>query len=1134
MAIPTLPDDCRLLRAWCRGDAQALADLIQRHRDMVYGLACRLTGNASDADDLCQDVFVALAKHARVVRHCAAWLATVTRHRADALCRHRNRNAGTDLTCLAAAPEEDRAGRQRMVQAAMDALSEEDRELLSLRFYANRTQEEMAGQLGLSQPTVHRRLERAMERLRQRLEPVGLGLPGLALFGPATTPETTIANLGRVALSAPAASTVSTSMIGFGLAVAILATVVLGWLVWSHRQPVGRSMAIPPADAAEEGGLIDTPVRLILRRDPPAEVAWRLGEALPAGCRLRFVLPRVRLTRTWMDGWYSHEENILRSEARPPWTTWSTSEPTPLRRVLDDLARQQGWSWKLLGDCVVMQEPADPKRLSALALELDQAACRRLPDTIHYVGNVLVDMTDEKPERRAAALRTLETSLASDQLQLGAGKKIIVENELPGPWCVRNASLEDEDQGIWALVIPHLLSAPDARTLAVRMVADCWGSAEWTWRSSVANSSFGIALKTGRSVLPLGSPLRALQTDLAIEALIRGCCEQPRSPLHRSLAAMLAGEIGYPWAGARLRTWLDGAKGLDRQMLLAGLASLGDPELRSLWLEILAEDPAEARSTLILPIATIGLRRLGPSPATAVRPELPRLAKTGTAPTDSWLRLWIASLPADCDPMVLPLLQQGDWWPLIGAGLVHRPAQGLAASSLWMAMHATPNEVTAEAVVSVIQALLRLPDAGTVLPKLVPWWQANRENLFADDDADPDWSRQDRPLVQAASWIRDPQAADILMHLAQSPTSRSLALRMLAQIRLPEAMRAMQGLCTGQVEQDPALVQAISESNEQPWEAVLLAVLPRLDATGCTAVWNGLPLHRGDDLPAAILRRILDDPDLARRLLLKPNPLCTPVILKAIRSLIDNDSIPLTSRSALLYLLANLDDPTATRCLYELGTNARHPYLRATAVHADPLLKELARERLHDSDAQVRRYAIASLWSQLAKEPVIRSVLGLATTDPTPAVRATAIVTLRLLAQRLPPVDKETPLLKGAAASALLAEIERARTQEVDPVLRRIWSEDLVRLIHSPLVELGCPGEQPVCALSLRGCGIIQAGDQGTVISCENMDFRRYDALRQPSRHEPGCRCHDRVGFTLMPPYPEGDPGLPADPFGDG
>ena len=53
--------DADLVAAAAAGSRDAFEALLRRHYDRVHGLAWRLTGSRSDADDVAQDVCLALA-----------------------------------------------------------------------------------------------------------------------------------------------------------------------------------------------------------------------------------------------------------------------------------------------------------------------------------------------------------------------------------------------------------------------------------------------------------------------------------------------------------------------------------------------------------------------------------------------------------------------------------------------------------------------------------------------------------------------------------------------------------------------------------------------------------------------------------------------------------------------------------------------------------------------------------------------------------------------------------------------------------------------------------------------------------------------------------------------------------------
>ena len=68
--------DLHLLRRYAGvRDAEAFAELVARHRDMVYATCSRVLANAADAEDSTQECFLRLARHAASIRtSVAGWL----------------------------------------------------------------------------------------------------------------------------------------------------------------------------------------------------------------------------------------------------------------------------------------------------------------------------------------------------------------------------------------------------------------------------------------------------------------------------------------------------------------------------------------------------------------------------------------------------------------------------------------------------------------------------------------------------------------------------------------------------------------------------------------------------------------------------------------------------------------------------------------------------------------------------------------------------------------------------------------------------------------------------------------------------------------------------------------------------
>lgn len=88
------PQDDELVRRFLAGDAPSFTDLVERHRDRVYGVCLRVIGNAEDAADAAQETFVTVFRKLDQFRGDAqftTWLHRVTVNTCYDLLRKRRR-----------------------------------------------------------------------------------------------------------------------------------------------------------------------------------------------------------------------------------------------------------------------------------------------------------------------------------------------------------------------------------------------------------------------------------------------------------------------------------------------------------------------------------------------------------------------------------------------------------------------------------------------------------------------------------------------------------------------------------------------------------------------------------------------------------------------------------------------------------------------------------------------------------------------------------------------------------------------------------------------------------------------------------------------------------------------------------
>lgn len=166
--------DQTLASAAAAGDRAAFSALVARHYDRILGLAWRLTGSRTEAQDLTQEICAALpAKLAgwRGEARFTTWLYRVTVNAAHDLHRRQATRAravdGWGDWEIARQDEiaEGRAAEDWLTQA-MTRLSQPLRETVALVLGQDLTQAEAGVVLGISEGTVAWRMAEVKRRLR--------------------------------------------------------------------------------------------------------------------------------------------------------------------------------------------------------------------------------------------------------------------------------------------------------------------------------------------------------------------------------------------------------------------------------------------------------------------------------------------------------------------------------------------------------------------------------------------------------------------------------------------------------------------------------------------------------------------------------------------------------------------------------------------------------------------------------------------------------------------------------------------------------------------------------------------------------------------------------------------------------
>ncbi|KFX67981.1 RNA polymerase sigma factor [Pseudomonas taeanensis MS-3] len=176
-------DDAALLRRYRQGDIEAFAQLYQRHRLGLFRFLCGLCSDPALAEEVFQDTWLSLIRSESLPRDALlfkTWLYQIARNRLiDHWRKHGKRQGLQDAFDEQVHAEPDSQANpeqqlslsrdQQRLQAALDDLPEEQREVFLLRAHAELQLHEIAELTRTPVETVKSRLRYALQKLRRLL-----------------------------------------------------------------------------------------------------------------------------------------------------------------------------------------------------------------------------------------------------------------------------------------------------------------------------------------------------------------------------------------------------------------------------------------------------------------------------------------------------------------------------------------------------------------------------------------------------------------------------------------------------------------------------------------------------------------------------------------------------------------------------------------------------------------------------------------------------------------------------------------------------------------------------------------------------------------------------------------------------
>lgn len=243
--------DSVLLRQFAETQSdEAFAALVTRHINLVYSVALRQTGQPQHAEEITQAVFIILAKKAAGLRHERAlmsWLFQTTRLTANNFVRGEMRRRRREQEAYMQSVLDESAPDiwpriAPLLDTAVASLREKDRRAILLRFYEGRNLREIGEVLGASEDAAEKRVNRALEKLRNHFAKRGVDSAA------ATIAETISVNSIQAAPLALAKSATAAAMAKGSMAAASITTLVKGTMktmIWLKMKfAAGAGLAV--------------------------------------------------------------------------------------------------------------------------------------------------------------------------------------------------------------------------------------------------------------------------------------------------------------------------------------------------------------------------------------------------------------------------------------------------------------------------------------------------------------------------------------------------------------------------------------------------------------------------------------------------------------------------------------------------------------------------------------------------------------------------------------------------------------------------------------------------------------------------------------------------------------------------
>jgi len=171
--------DQTLINKALQGNANAWKKLVMRHEKHIFNMCYRLMLNREDALDLTQEVFLSIYRNLPNYRgegNFSSWMLRIANNRCIDHLRKKKLiddiDAHQDLACFQPSPEQNAAlhSQNKLVMKFLASLPAEQRHIIELKFFQQKTFEEIETLTGVSTNTIKTRFYAALKQLKKHKE----------------------------------------------------------------------------------------------------------------------------------------------------------------------------------------------------------------------------------------------------------------------------------------------------------------------------------------------------------------------------------------------------------------------------------------------------------------------------------------------------------------------------------------------------------------------------------------------------------------------------------------------------------------------------------------------------------------------------------------------------------------------------------------------------------------------------------------------------------------------------------------------------------------------------------------------------------------------------------------------------